>query len=338
MQGRHANSRGTPGRKADEECCIAVNRPQPESVVPDIPVIVNARSGPDGNTDDAGDIEAAFREHGMKVQVTVMQPDHDIARTVDTALADGARLLVAGGGDGTINAVASRLLDKDTTYGVLPLGTLNHFARDLGIPFEIDKAVAVIAGDHANTVDVGQVNDRIFLNNSSIGLYPRIVSEREHAQKRLGIGKWPALIRATWNALRHPSSFNAVVCVDGQELHRHTPFIFVGNNAYVMEGFGIGKRPRLDAGLLSLYVLRPKTAFGLLSLGFRALFGIGSHIDDFESFEATDFRVESDRPSIMVATDGEVNPMPTPVQYRIRPKSLRVLAPAQSRVAGQDAR
>ena len=300
-----------------------------------IPVIVNARSGPDGNEDDAGDIDAAFRKHGMGAQVTVMQPDNDIAKTVDAALANGAGLLVAGGGDGTINAVAARLLDKDTTYGVLPLGTLNHFARDLGIPFDIDKATAVIAGDHPVTVDVGEVNDRIFLNNSSIGLYPRIVAERENAQKRLGIGKWPALIRATWNALRHPSSFNAVVCVDGTELHRRTPFIFVGNNAYVMEGFGIGKRPRLDAGLLSLYVLRPKTAFGLLSLGFRALFGIGSHVDDFESFEATDFRVETERASIMVATDGEVNAMTTPVHYRIRPRSLRVLAPVQSEAAGQ---
>ena len=294
--------------------------------MPIIPVVVNARSGPDAKTDDAGQIEAAFREHGMEAHVTVMQPDNDIARTVDDALAGGAGLLVAGGGDGTINAVAARLLDKDTTYGVLPLGTLNHFARDLGIPFDVEKAVDIIAGGHAITVDVGEVNDRIFLNNSSIGLYPRIVAERENAQKRLGIGKWPALIRATWNALRHPSSFNAVVCVDGQELHRSTPFIFVGNNAYVMEGFGIGKRPRLDAGLLSLYVLRPKTAFGLLSLGFRALFGIGSHVDDFEAFEATDFRVESSRPSIMVATDGEVNPMRTPVCYRIRPRSLRVLA------------
>ncbi len=302
--------------------------------MPDIPVIVNARSGPDGNTDDAGDIEAAFRQHGLKAHVTVTKPGDDIAKAVEAALAGGATLLVAGGGDGTINAVAAGLLDKDTTYGVLPLGTLNHFARDLGIPFEIEKAAAVIAMNHPVIVDVGEVNDRIFLNNASIGLYPRIVAEREHAQKRLGIGKWPALIRATWNALRHPSSFDAVVCVDGKELHRRTPFIFVGNNAYVMEGFGIGKRMRLDAGLLSLYVLRPKTALGLLSLGFRALFGIGSHVDDFESFEATEFRVESQRASIMVATDGEVNAMTTPVRFRIRVRSLRVLVPVESQVAG----
>jgi diacylglycerol kinase family enzyme len=301
--------------------------------VTDIPVIVNASSGADGQSTDAGAIEAAFRTHGLRANVIVLKPGQDIAPVVDDALAAGAELVVAGGGDGTINAVAARLLDRKATFGVLPLGTLNHFARDLGIPFDIDKATEVIAGNHSILVDVARVNDHIFLNNSSMGLYPRIVVEREDTQHRLGMGKWPALMRATWSALRDPESFSAVVCVDGKELQRRTPFIFVGNNSYVLEGFGIGKRERLDAGHLSLHVLRPKTAWGLLSLGFRALFGIGSHAGDFDAFEATEFRVESPKRSIMVATDGEVNPLPTPVDYRILPRTLRVLAPADTRVA-----
>lgn len=298
-----------------------------------IPVIVNASSGPDGTSDDAGAIEAAFRKRGLRANVIVLQPGGDIAHVVDEALAKGAELIVAGGGDGTINAVAARLLDGKATFGVLPLGTLNHFARDLGIPFDIDQATQVIADRHAILVDVARVNDHIFLNNSSMGLYPRIVAEREDARHRLGIGKWPALMHATWSALRDPESFSAVVCVDGRELQRRTPFIFVGNNTYVLEGFGIGKRERLDAGHLSLYVLRPKTAWGLLSLGFRALFGIGSHAADFDAFEAADFRVESPKASIMVATDGEVNALPTPIRYRIHPRALRVLAPLDTRVA-----
>lgn len=298
-----------------------------------IPVIVNASSGPDGTARNTGEIESAFRRHGLQANVIVLQPGRNIAHVVDEALAAGAKLIVAGGGDGTINAVASRLLDGQATLGVLPLGTLNHFARDLGIAFDVDQAAQVIAGNHAILVDVAQVNDHIFLNNSSMGLYPRIVAEREDAQHRLGIGKWPALVHATWSALRDPGSFSAVVCVDGKELERRTPFIFVGNNTYVLEGFGIGRRERLDAGHLSLYVLRPKTAWGLLSLGFRALFGIGSHAADFDAFEAADFRVESPKASIMVATDGEVNALPTPVSYRIRPRALRVLAPADTGVA-----
>lgn len=299
----------------------------------EIPVIINAKSGPNGAAESADAIAAAFRAHAMRAVITVLQPGQDIAKTVERLIADGASLVVAGGGDGTINAVAAQLLDGDTTLGVLPLGTLNHFARDLGIPFELDDAVRIIAEGHCIAVDAGEVNGQVFLNNSSLGLYPRIVIDREQAQKRLGLGKWPALARATVRALRDPASFNAVVCVDGKELERRTPFIFVGNNGYVLEGFGIGKRARLDAGVLWLYVLRPKSAFGLLWLGLRALFGIGSHAQDFDAFEAADFRVEAQQQRIEVATDGEVATMDTPIRYRVRPKSLRVMAPPSDSVA-----
>jgi YegS/Rv2252/BmrU family lipid kinase len=292
-----------------------------------IPVVVNAKSGPDGAATDANAIVAAFRKHGLHADVTVLEQGQDIAAIVDRLIANGATRIVAGGGDGTINAVAARLIGKPVTLGVLPLGTLNHFARDLGIPFEIEQAVAIIADDHAFKVDVGQVNDHVFLNNSSLGLYPRIVSERMDAQRHLGIGKWPALIRATMHALRNPASFNAVILVDGEELQRRTPFIFVGNNAYVMEGFGIGRRKRLDDGVLSLYVLLPKTTLGFLWLGVRALFGIGSHAKDFDAFEAVDFRVEAESDAIEVATDGEVNREQTPLRYRIQSRTLRVFAP-----------
>ena len=301
----------------------------------EITVIVNAKSGPDGEGENAESIEVAFRAHGLQAKVTVLQPGQDIARVVQLAIAEGASLVVAGGGDGTINAVAAELLDSDTMLGVLPLGTLNHFARDLGIPFELADAVRIIAEGHCIAVDAGEVNGKTFLNNSSIGLYPRIVSDREQAQKHLGLGKWPALVRATVRALRDPSSFNAVVCVDGKELARRTPFIFVGNNCYVLEGFGIGRRTSLHAGVLSLYVLRPKNGFGLLWLGLRSVFGIGSHARDFDAFEAVDFRVEAQGKRIEVATDGEVTNMESPVRYRIRPKALRVLAPRNDAVAAR---
>jgi len=292
------------------------------------PVIVNAKSGPDATDDDGDVVEAAFAAHGIEAQIHVLKPDEDIADAVDRLLDAGAEAIVAGGGDGTINAVASRLLGREVTLGVLPLGTLNHFARDLGIPFELDAAVKIIADHHVVTTDVGGVDDRIFLNNSSIGLYPRIVTEREDAQRHLGLGKWPALARATWHALRHPSSFNAVVCVDGEEIERRTPFIFVGNNCYVLEGFGLGRRACLDDGVLSLNVLRPKSALGFLWLGLRSLLGIGSHAGDFDHFQAEHFEIRAQRGDEEVAIDGEVTRMASPMRYRIRKRALRVFAPA----------
>jgi YegS/Rv2252/BmrU family lipid kinase len=297
-----------------------------------LPVIVNPRSGQDGTDLDA--IAAVFRKHGLDAEFVVLQQGQAIAPAVDELLARGATRIVAGGGDGTINAVAARLVGRNVALGVLPLGTLNHFARDLGIPFDPDAAVRIIREDHAVTVDVGAMDGDIFLNNASIGLYPRIVSGREHARRHLGHGKWPALARATWDALQDPESFSAVVRVDGQELQRRTPFIFVGNNPYVLEGFGIGRRTTLDGGVLSLYVLRPKSAFGLLWLGIRALFGMGSHSGDFDAFESTDFRIQARRERIEVAADGEVAERETPMRFRILPRALRVLAPRPDAAGG----
>ena len=301
----------------------------------EIPVIVNAKSGPDGEANSSADIEAAFRKHGMHARVIMMAPGQDIGEAVQGLLVDRPPLVVAGGGDGTINAVASHLLDGDVTLGVLPLGTLNHFARDLQIPFELEDAAKIIAGGHRITVDVGEVNDHIFLNNSSMGLYPAIVAEREQQQKYSGLGKWPALVKATFHALRDPACFNAVVCIQGKQINHRTPFIFVGNNAYVVEGFSMGKRKSVQDGILSLYILHPKKATGLFWLGIRSLLGMGSHAKNFDDFQVTDFRIESQNADIEVATDGEVMHMQSPICYRIRPRALHVLAPRAGAVAAR---
>ncbi len=300
-----------------------------------IPVIVNAKSGPDGEANSSEAIQAAFQAHGMQANVIVMEPGQDIAEAVKRVLAEGPPLVVAGGGDGTINAVASHLLDGNVTLGVLPLGTLNHFARDLKIPFEVEQAIRIIADGHRITVDVGEVNGHIFLNNSSIGLYPAIVAEREQAQKHLGLGKWPALVKATFHALRDPACFNAVVCIEGKQRNHQTPFIFVGNNAYVVEGFSMGKREGMEDGVLSMYILHPKKALAMFWLGVRSLLGIGSHAGDFDDFLITDFHIEAQNANIEVATDGEVQHMQSPIRYRIRPRALHVLAPRPAAGAEQ---
>jgi diacylglycerol kinase family enzyme len=293
-----------------------------------IPVIVNSRagSGSAGNR-DADAIADAFNQRGLQVRMLVPAPGESIGDIVDRLVDGGATLVVAAGGDGTANAVASRLVDRDVSFGILPQGTLNHFARDAGIPFDLDAAVEVIAAGHCRLCDVGDVNGHLFLNNSGIGLYPRIVSERERDQRRRGAGKWPAMLRATWDVLRHPSSIDVAVCVDGETLHRRTPFVFVGNNGYISEGLGLGRRTRLDDGVLSLYILRRKSALGFLWLALRSLLGIGSRARDFDAFGTTEVEVRLPQQEIEVSTDGEVLRLACPVRYGIRPRALRVLAP-----------
>jgi diacylglycerol kinase family enzyme len=244
------------------------------------------------------------------------------------ALADKLGIVVAGGGDGTINAVASVLVGSDVSFGVLPLGTLNHFAKDMGIPLELDEAIANVAQGKVRKVDVGEVNDRIFLNNSSLGLYPDIVRDREKQQRRLGRGKWLAAAWATLGALRRYPFLNVRLTLDdGTEHARRTPFVFIGNNEYTMEGFAIGERSRLDAGKLSLYVAQRPGRLGLLRLGWSAFWGRLAQERDFDVLSTCSTEIETRNKRMRVATDGEVTVMTTPLRYRIRPGALSVLVP-----------
>jgi YegS/Rv2252/BmrU family lipid kinase len=272
-------------------------------------------------------LRAAFRRVGIAADVHALEPGGDMRALLDRALAAGPRCLVAAGGDGTVNAVAARAIEHDLPLGVLPLGTLNHFARDLGIPGDVEAAVRVIAAGLERRVDIATANDRLFLNNASIGLYATIVVDRERQQRRLGRGKWSALLRATLAALREPDAFEAVIEVEGRELRRRTPFLFVGNNDYQVQGAGAGSRARLDDGLLSLYVLHPRTASGLLWLALRTLLRGTAGARDLDAFAVPQVEVHARGGRLQVARDGEVEAMASPVRFAVSPRALRVYAP-----------
>lgn len=292
-----------------------------------IVVIINGGAGPGHDDQAAHDLRAKFRAHGCDAAVTLAKGGNDMTAAARKAIKDGAEVVVAGGGDGTINAVASVMVGSGVAFGVLPLGTLNHFAKDLGIPLVLDDAVRNVAEGRRVQVDVGEVNDRIFLNNSSLGLYPDIVRDREKQQHRLGRGKWPAAAWATVAALRRFPFLHVEVCIDGKEHARSTPFVFIGNNEYIMQGLAIGARERLDGGVLSLYVAQRPGRLGLLRFAWRALWGRLAQERDFDVMLSNRFDIETRHARLRVATDGEVTVMATPLRYRIRPAALTVIVP-----------
>jgi diacylglycerol kinase family enzyme len=299
----------------------------PDSIpVDSIPVILNAKAGAGTG---AAAVSEAFARLGLHAQLHVCEGGDAIDGILDALLARHPRIVVAGGGDGTVTSVAARLLDSDSVLGVLPLGTLNHFAKDLELPLDLEGAARGIATGAPRRVDVGEVNGRVFLNNSSLGLYPRIVVDREVARRRLHLGKWPALLRATWRALRSPHALTVTLRVDGAELRRRTPFLFIGNNRYILQGLEAGSRPSLDGGLLSLHVLREQTPLGFLWLALRTLCGRMTAERDFESHVADAFQVDAGGDGVEVACDGEVARLALPLRYRVRPRALRVLVPAK---------
>jgi diacylglycerol kinase family enzyme len=192
-------------------------------------VIVNGGSG--GGNDQAlvEELARIAAAAGLRARIELAHGD-DIAGTIAAAIAARPRLIVAGGGDGTISAVAGALVDTGIALGVLPLGTLNHFAKDLGIPLELEAAVRVLAEGRTARIDVGEVNGRIFVNNSSLGLYPEIVRLRERQQKRFGRAKWVAFARAAVATLRRYPFLGVSLTIDGAKALRRTPFVFIGNN------------------------------------------------------------------------------------------------------------
>jgi diacylglycerol kinase family enzyme len=291
-----------------------------------VSVIINASSGAPKISGLSADLAGRFKAAEFEPDIRLVNSP-EIAAEVRRAVAAKPGMIVIGGGDGTLSAAASSLIGTGTALGILPLGTLNHFAKDLHIPLDIEGAVQTIAGAQTLKVDVGAVNDRFFLNNSSLGLYPKVVAGRDALQQRLGRGKLPALIWSGLGVLRRYPFLNVRIAIDGTELARRTPFVFVGNNRYEMEGFRIGERARLDGAELSLYVANRTGRLGLLLLTVRALFKRLKQSKDFDMTAATSMQVETRHDRLRVANDGELCYMRTPLNYRVLPAALSVIVP-----------
>jgi diacylglycerol kinase family enzyme len=235
--------------------------------------------------------------------------------------------LVVGGGDGSIASVASVLAGTDIPLGILPLGTFNHFAKDLGIPLQVEQAVEVIAASHVRSVDLGEVNGEAFVNNSSIGIYPYLVLDRERLRARHGLSKWIAMVFATWRTLRHFPLRRLHIRAGNMAEPYHSPCVFIGNNEYCLTGRVAGKRERLDAGELCVYVAKRQSRIALFWLACRSLLGFLDQSRDLRAVKVPDVEITSRTSRLLVALDGEVAMMRPPLRYRVRPNALRVFAP-----------
>jgi YegS/Rv2252/BmrU family lipid kinase len=291
-----------------------------------VKIIISAGAGPGDNTKAAERLTEIFKEDQNSVDISFAHSGAEVVELAREAVHGPYRVIVAAGGDGTVNSVAAAVIDTDKILGVLPLGTLNHFARDLGIPFDLQAAAHTIVAGHTTEVDVAEVNHRIFLNNSSLGLYPMIVREREKHQ-RLGFGKWPAFIWATIQALRRNPFLDVQLRVNNELLDRTTPFVFVGNNEYAMDLLNIGLRDRLDRGELSIYITHATSRLRLIGLALRAVVGRLHNDKDFLALRSNEVKIQTARKRVRVAFDGEIEVMEAPLQYQVRRRALRVIVP-----------
>ena len=234
-------------------------------------------------------------------------------------------IIAAIGGDGTISAVASLLVDTKATLAVLPGGTLNNFSKDLGINQDLSTAIGDLLSSEPISIDTARVNDTTFINNSSIGIYPQSLNSRKRTEDRLG--KWPAAVIGMLRVLIRFRTYR--VTIDGQSFD--TPFIFVGNNDYKLENLNDTRRESLREGVLSVYIVKSAQRRDLLRIFFAALRRKPHTIDELSIHRPTQLMIETKRPhTISISHDGEVSRTQTPISYVAQPRSLTVLIPKQS--------
>ena len=294
-----------------------------------IKIIISAGAGPGDNTMAAERLRRIFEEEQRDPDISFAESGAEVTELARQAAKGPYEVIVAAGGDGTVNSVAAAVIDSGKILGVLPLGTLNHFARDLGIPFDLEAAARTIVDGQTIEVDVAEVNNRIFLNNSSLGLYPMIVREREKIQ-RLGYRKWPAFFWAAIQALRRYPFLDVRLRANDELLDRTTPFVFVGNNEYAMDLLNIGVRDRLDKGVLSIYITHRTGRLRLIGLALRAVLGRLRNDRDFLALRSDEVAIHTHHKQLRVAFDGEIEVMETPLQYRVRRRALRVIVPKEA--------
>ena len=295
-------------------------------------VVLNAAAGTLAGLDHgevASRARAAFETAGQRARVVVSGPermDEDMAAAIADREAD---TVVVGGGDGTISRAARRIVGTRKALGVLPLGTLNLFARDLGIPLDLDGALAALAGGTVRLVDVGSVGEHVFLSNATLGIYPRMVAAREAERRATGAGKWPAMARAAWRVLRRPRPLVLDYVHEGRRERVRTPVFMVANNRIADIAGPYLVRECVDGGELALYIARPRNALGILRLAMAAIAGrVNDNPDLVARGGAREIAVTGPRPAYPVALDGEVVDLAPPMIFRIWPRSLAVLAPA----------
>jgi diacylglycerol kinase family enzyme len=290
---------------------------------PPLPVIVNAAGGSASRAGDslAEQLEAAFAGAGQAIALELVDGDG-----LSGALARhaGAPRVAVGGGDGTLATAARALSSHDGELAILPLGTRNHFACQLGVPADLESAAKLAATGASQPVDIGQAGDRVFINNLSVGAYVDLVRAREASP----LPKLLATIPATWRTLRKLRSRRFELTLDGESHPIETPLLFVGNNRYEVDDGRPGDRASLDDGLLSVFAVAPLPRTALIAAALRTLVGRPRMHRDFAlDRTAREVRVDGPGASIEIALDGERCRFDLPLTVRIRPRALRVVAP-----------
>ncbi|MBA3947221.1 MAG: diacylglycerol kinase family lipid kinase [Herpetosiphonaceae bacterium] len=299
---------------------------------PRIHVLINPHGGSGQRKDAVANLQRLLATRLPHATVEMIKPGGDVTEQARAACRAGAEIIVASGGDGTVNSVAQAVIGSPAHLGVLPFGTLNHFAKALGIPLDLPAAVDLLAQPSIRCVDVGRVNDRYFVNNASLGLYPQLVELREH-QKTVAFKplRW---VKALWEIVRTGKPILVSVEANGKIIRQRAWLLFVGNNEYTLDLLNAGQRRHLNQAKLDVLLVGARRRWRIARLAFSA--GRGRiKAKPLLRFETEQIKVylTSSSPQC-VAFDGETQTMQSPFTFRTVPQALWVVAPPEELVSG----
>lgn len=287
---------------------------------PPIPVVINRSGGTARRIGSALEehVRDAFASAGLDIDLRLVDGEA-IAGTV--AGYRGAAVVAVGGGDGSIAAAAGALAGSDTALAVLPLGTLNHFAHQLGLPDDLGEAATIAGEGHAIRVDLGRAGGHVFINNASLGLYSKIVRTRDASK----LPKALAQVPAAWHALCQGRGEDLALAFGGETRHIATPLLFVGNNRYDLSQGVPGTRDSLSDGVLSVYAVAPRAPLALVGFGLRAAVGRADMLRDFAEVETVPGFEVLGHGCVDLAHDGEVDRVSLPLRFEVLPDALTVM-------------
>lgn len=240
-------------------------------------------------------------------------------------------IVVACGGDGTLNAVAQRVLPLQLPFGVIPQGTFNYFARVHGISQDAEAAARALLSAVPTPVQVGLVNDRVFLVNASLGLYPELLEEREQMKSQLGRTRMIAFVSALRTLLRERRQLRLRIEREGANQALRTPTLFIGNNRLQLDRLGFTEADALDRGQLAAIWVRPIGSWAMMGLALRGALGRLGEAENVESFAIRRITVWPHRQHrIKVATDGEIHQLRAPLEFRVSPQPLLLMVPSEA--------
>lgn len=295
-------------------------------------VLLNCHAANDKVDNFQGDIKQAFISAGHEVCLINLKPGQEMAAMAKEQVrlaTEREDVVVAAGGDGTVNLIAGLCHEYDAIFGIIPHGTFNYFAREHKIPLTLPEAVETVINGRVAEVSVGLVNDKVFINNASFGLYTKLIRDRERASLRFGRIRLVAVLSALFTLLGKQRHSYVKIKAREKETSFVTPLVFIGNNTLQLENLGLQGADFTKENKLALIIMRQSTRWEVARFFLRGLAKSLSQDTNLHEFGSAGFEIEMAQPIVELVLDGEIVRYKTPLRFRADEKALRIIVPRE---------